>query len=336
MIMAESLFDIENIEELTFNQEIEPTLRQFKKGTLISPRYGGYTSAVEYEALTGLSLAFYPSGLVPYTTYFNQMDKRIPSVAAEFNDNGYVTYAIHPNDKTFYNRDIAYQELGFDTFLDKTAFTLTDDNMVAGEFLKDMPIAEKIEDLIEEHEEPVFAFAVTIAGHYMGNDRYKQTNVKVSCDLLNESERHEIEQAATAYQETDQMLQSLIEYVQASEEPTLVYIFGDHLPPLPEFSKLDYLNNAYQKYGTCLAAYSNFMEIEMPEYITPNQLAAQLMRDSGINHSSYYDYIYSLREKYPVIHSEFCTVKGNPDMDMYRMIQYDIMFGNHWFYEEKQ
>jgi hypothetical protein len=78
------------------------------------------------------------------------------------------------------------------------------------------------------------------------------------------------------------------------------------------------------------------MEIEMPEYITPNQLAAQLMRDSGINHSSYYDYIYSLREKYPVIHSEFCTVKGNPDMDMYRMIQYDIMFGNHWFYEEKQ
>lgn len=333
LIMAESLFDIENIPEVTFNQEIEPTLREYKKGTLISPRYGGYTSAVEYEALTGLSLAYYPSAMVPYTTYFNSADKTIPSIASEFNKNGYKTYAIHPNDKTFYNRDSAYKIMGFDTFLDKSAFTLNADNVVAGIYLKDQPIADRIKDLIDENEDPVFTFAVTIAGHYMSTVRYETTDVVAYSEQLNESELDEIEQAATAYQETDEMFKDIINYINQSGEPTLLYIFGDHLPPLPAFEKLNYIQNIDQKYGTCLSAYSNYREIEFPEYITPNQIAAQIMHDSGIEHSSYYDYIYGLREKYPVIHKEYCTVEDNPELEIYRTIQYDIMFGEQYFYE---
>lgn len=333
LIMAESLFDIENIPEVTFNQKIEPTLREYKKGTLISPRYGGYTSAVEYEALTGLSLAYYPSAMVPYTTYFNATDNMIPSIVSEFNKNGYLTYAIHPNDKTFYNRDKAYEIMGFDTFLDQSAFTFNEDNVVAGVYLKDQPIADKIKALIDENEEPVFTFAVTIAGHYMNEKRYETTDIEASCDLLSESELDDIVQAATAFQETDQMFGDLVEYIKQSEEPTLLYIFGDHLPPFPAFEKLNYIQDINQKYATCLSAYSNYTEIEFPEYITPNQIAAQIMHDSGIGHSGYYDYIYALREQYPVIHKEFCSVEDNTDLEIYRTIQYDIMFGNQYFYE---
>lgn len=333
LIMAESLFDIENVEGLAFNEEIETTLQQYESGMLISPRYGGYTSAVEYEALTGLSLIFYPSALVPYTTYFNQVDKSIPSIAHEFKNNGYETYAIHPNDKTFYNRDIAYQMLGFDEFLDKTAFEYSKDNVVAGTFLKDMPIAEKITELISTKDEPVFAFATTIAGHYMKEDRYSTTEIFASHDSLNTMELNEIEQAATSYKETDDMFRYLVEFIKASEEPTLLYVFGDHLPPLPTWNKLNYASNFYEKYGTVLASYSNFSEIVMPEYMTPNQLAAQLMVDSGICHSSYYDYIYSLRNNYPIIHSELLNDEQLFDLETYHLIQYDIMFGNQWFYK---
>lgn len=334
LIMAESLFDIESINGLVFNTEIESTLHKFKSGTLISPRYGGYTSAVEYEALTGLSLAFYPPALVPYTTYFNQIDKKIPSIAYEFKKNGYDTYAIHPNDKTFYNRDIAYKMLGFDQFLDKTAFDYNTNNTVAKTFLKDMPIAEKITDLIAQENQPLFIFATTIAGHYMKEDRYSYTDISASHSLLNETELHEIEQTATAYQETDAMFKYLVNFIKESNEPTLLYIFGDHLPPLTIWSKLNYASDFYEKYGTVLSSYSNYSEIIMPEYITPNQLAAQIMKDSEIKHSSYYDYIYSLRDKYPIIHSDILDAKQLPDLEEYRMIQYDIMFGKQWFYEE--
>ena len=334
LIMAESLFDIENINGLVFNTEIEPNLHKFKSGTLISPRYGGYTSAVEYEALTGLSLAFYSPALVPYTTYFNQVDKKIPSIAYEFKKNGYDTYAIHPNDKTFYNRDIAYKMLGFDQFLDKTAFTYDTNNTVAKNFLKDMPIAEKITELIVQENQPLFIFATTIAGHYMKEDRYSYTDISASHSLLNETELHEIEQAATAYKETDTMFQYLVNFIEESNEPTLLYIFGDHLPPLTIWNKLNYTSDFYEKYGTVLSSYSNYSEIIMPEYITPNQLAAQIMKDSEIKHSSYYDYIYSLRDKYPIIHSELLDAKRLFDLEEYRTIQYDIMFGKQWFYEE--
>ena len=335
LIMAESLFDIENIDEVTFNSSVMPTLKQYQKGTLISPRYGGYTSAVEYEALTGLTLAFYPSSLVPYTTYFNQKDKFVPSVVQEFNDNGYATYAVHPNVKTFYNRNVAYEMLGFQTFLDNTAFEFTENNVVAGQFLKDGPIGEKIISLIEENDEPIFTFAVTIAGHYMEENRYETTTIKAQSDKLSAAELNDLEQAATAYHETDEMFKNLVDYLENCNEPTLVYIFGDHLPPLPAFNKLDYTQSLYNKYGTFLAAYSNYKDISFPEYVTPNQLAPQMLIDSGVNYSSYYNYIYRLREQYPVIQKEFCNVDEIPEMQIYRIIQYDIMFGNQWFYEEK-
>lgn len=336
LIMAESLFDIESVEGVTFDCEIEPTLRAYGKGSLISPRYGGYTSAIEYEALTGLSLAFYPPALVPYTTYFNQAEKQIPSIAYEFKKNGYRTLALHPNDKTFYNRDIAYQMLGFDEFLSKPAFTYTDENVVAGTFLKDMPVAEKITELIESQDEPLFLFATTIAGHYMKEDRYQDPGVTAYHASLDEADLQELEQAAAAYKETDEMFRYLVEFMQASEEPTLLYIFGDHLPPMPVLTKLNYPNSFEKKYSTVLSAFSNFREIDMPESITPNQLAAQLMVDSGIEYSGYYDYIYSLRTEFPVLHLEQQNAEQMSKLDTYRMIQYDIMFGNHWFFEEER
>lgn len=83
--------------------------------------------------------------------------------------------------------------------------------------------------------------------------------------------------------------------------------------------------------------YSNYKEIVVePEYITPNQIATQILYDSGIPHNSYFDYLYTLREGYPVIHKEFINVDGNPDLDLYRFIQYDIMFGNRWLVGIKQ
>lgn len=184
--------------------------------------------------------------------------------------------------------------LGFKTFLDKTAFEFTEDNTVAGQFLKDGPIGEKIISLIEENDNPIFAFAVTIAGHYMEEDRYQETTIDVQSDKLDESELNDLKQAATAYHETDEMFDNLINYLEDCNEPTLVYIFGDHLPPLPAFNKLNYTQNLYNKYGTFLAAYSNYKDIIFPEYVTPNQLAPQMLIDSGADYSSYYNCYNSL------------------------------------------
>ena len=84
-----------------------------------------------------------------------------------------------------------------------------------------------------------------------------------------------------------------------------------------------------------LLGYSNFKDIEFPEYMTPNQLGPQMLLDAEVKHSGYWDYIYSLRKKYPVIQKEFISDNDSENLEKYRFIQYDLMFGKKWLLEHE-
>lgn len=327
-IMAESLFDIENIDSLTFNQEIEPTIHEYMKSTLISPRFGGYTAAVEYEALTGHSLYFYKDGTMPYTTYYS--GKTVNSVANELKNDGYVTLACHPNTGSFYAREKAYSKMDFDKMYTLSDFDLSDTEFTVAGYCRDVPFAEKVIDIVDSQSSPVFLFGVSIAGHYTNEDHYAQTDIKVEGNNLTDDDKHILEQTAAAYQESDEMVKKMIEYVDQCEKPTILYVFGDHLPPLPMYDKLNYIEDPINKYGTVLLGYSNYKDIEFPQYMTPNQLGPQMLIDAGAEHNSYWDYIYSLRQNYPVIQKEFISTDADENLETYRFIQYDLMFGKRW------
>ena len=70
LIMNESLTDFENVGEIKSNVEILPYIRSLNKnvkhGQLHVPTFGAGTARSEYEALTGNSMSFLPSGSVPY------------------------------------------------------------------------------------------------------------------------------------------------------------------------------------------------------------------------------------------------------------------------------
>ena len=60
--------------------------------------------------------------------------------------------------------------------------------------------------------------------------------------------------------------------------------------------------------------------------------------DSGVPHSSYFNYIYELRNKIPLMHRDFTAIDAetNEDLKKYYMIQYDLMFGDQWFYNTRE
>ena len=301
------------------------------KSTLISPRFGGYTAAVEYEALTGHSLYFYKDGTMPYTTCY--LNNKVNSVASEFKKNGYSTIAFHPNGGYFYSRERAYGMMDFDKMYTIADVVENDETLNEAGFYKDIPFAEKIIELLEEQSDPAFIFGVSIAAHYTADDHYKDNPMKVSGENLTQEEKHELEQMARSYQDSDQMIKMLVEYVDQCKTPTILYVFGDHLPPLSMYDKLDYIDDSINKFGTVLIGYSNYKTIDFPEYMTPNQLGPQMLIDAEVKHSSYWDYIYSLREKYPVIQKNFITQDAAVDLEYYRVIQYDLIFGKSWLVE---
>ena len=331
LVMEESLCDVQNMTGVEFSGEIDANINKYEKATVISPKYGGGTGSVEFEALTGMSNYFMLDNVVPYVTYWNSADKEIPSIVREFDANGYSTVAIHPNDGNAYNRDIVYGCMGFDKFLDKQELDFSSENLTNDGYFTDDALADVIEQQLYESQKPAFVFAVTIENHTLYENKYKETEVKVTSDNLSEGELHNLEQYSQGVLNADRFIGKMVDYVDNAERPTILYIWGDHLPSLSAFGTLGYINDKYVKYGTPLIAYSNYKDIEIEcEYFTPNQLAPQILRDAQITYNSYFDYIYSLRAKYPVIQKEFDVTADDELIKKYQLIQYDVLFGKKY------
>lgn len=334
LIMEESMFDVSKITDVNFSEDVTVNIHKYQKATTISPKYGGGTASVEFEALTGMSNLFFLDNIVPYVTYWNNSEEKIPGITEEFNNNGYETIAIHPNDGNAYNRSIVYECMRFDEFIDKDDIEFTSENVTDDGYFKDDALADLIDDELKKSDSPKFIFAITIENHTLYNSKYSETEVKLSSDKLNDNELHQLEQYSQGVYNADKFIEKMINIVDNAERPTIMYIWGDHLPALTAFNTLGFIDDKYNKYSTPLIAYSNYKDIEIgQEYITPNQIAPQILRDAEIEYSSYFDFIYSLREKYPVIQKEFGIDQNDELIKKYEEVQYDVLFGNQYLIE---
>ena len=334
LIMEESMFDVATVPDVDFSLEVDKNIRKYEKAKTISPKYGGGTASVEFEALTGMSNFFFLDNIVPYVTYWNDENTYIPGLAGEFSKNGYSTTAIHPNDGGYYNRNIIYSAMGFDKFIQKEDLDFNDENVADDGWFKDEPLADVIKEEMEKTDEPQFIFTITVENHMLYESKYDETEVKLSSDKLNDNELHQLEQYSQGVYDADKFVEKMINIVDNADRPTIMYIWGDHLPALTAFNTLGFIDNKYNKYSTPLIAYSNYKDIEIgQEYITPNQIAPQILRDAEIDYSSYFDFIYSLREKYPVIQKEFGIDQNDEMIKKYEEVQYDLLFGEQYLIE---
>jgi phosphoglycerol transferase MdoB-like AlkP superfamily enzyme len=209
-------------------------------------------------------------------------------------------------------------------------------NVAADGYFKDDALADVIVDKLDESDEPTFLFAVTIENHTLYENKYEETEVKVDSDKLNDSELHTLEQYSQGVLNADRFIAKMVDYVENAQRPTILYVWGDHLPSLSAFGTLGYIEDNYNKYSTPLVAYSNYKDIEIGEdYITPNQLAPQILKDAEIDYSDYFDFIYSLREAYPVIQKEFGVPAEDEEIKKYELVQYDVLFGKGYLLEGK-
>lgn len=79
MVMSRSFWDPTRLPGVAFSADPIPTVRAEQSGHVFSPEFGGMTANVEFEALTGFSKAFLPSGSIPYQQYIR---RPLPSLAS--------------------------------------------------------------------------------------------------------------------------------------------------------------------------------------------------------------------------------------------------------------
>lgn len=142
-------------------QELTPHLNRLKDETLYFPNFyhqthEGRTSDAEFLTLTSM----YPvkSGSV-YTQYG---DNDFDGLPAHLQRYGYNTAAMHAYDKTFWNRDVFYNNIGIDKFYSEEDFT--DDEKI-GMALNDKDFLAESTAYAAGLEEPFFAFMVALTSH---------------------------------------------------------------------------------------------------------------------------------------------------------------------------
>ena len=187
---------------------------------------GGGTANMEYELLTGLSLADYQPQLnTPYQQLVPKYSS-FPSAVGYFKNLGYEALAIHPYLPEFYHRNEVYPIFGFDRFI-------TDHDMSVrkkepkGSFISDESAFDETLSQLEDSSKPVFLNLVTMQNHYPWDDQFdKRWPVSgVSGDT-----KAQLGGYATGINYTDKALRKFLADLTASAEKTVVVFYGDDLP----------------------------------------------------------------------------------------------------------
>lgn len=350
-IMNEAFWDPTLLPDVTFSEDPIPTVRRLQEestsGYLLSPQFGGGTSNVEFEVLTGSSMSFLPSGSIPYQQYIRQP---VPSLASYFQNIGYKSMGIHSYDGWFWNRDSVYKWLGFESFKSKEKF---DNPEYKGTFISDNEVSRSIIGAVEESSRPMFIYAVTMQNHGSYDDgRYEENPIQAQGNLTDEA-RNLLETYTHGVRDADQSLQMLIDHFERSDEPTVIVFYGDHLPMLG----LDYevykqggfigtqawsLEEQKNMHSVPFVMWSNF---ELPQEHVPTMsnsfLGAYVLDKLEMELPANFAFNLDLFKQYPgllsglIVDAEQNLYPTVPDsaksvVDPYRELQYDILFGGRY------
>jgi phosphoglycerol transferase MdoB-like AlkP superfamily enzyme len=347
VLMSESFWDPTQLKGLSFSKDITQNLKKYQKGEIISPAVGGSTANVEFEALTGLSMYFMNPGILTYNVYLR---RDTPSIASVMKEAGYRTIAVHPNAGWFYNRDKVYDFLGFQDFFDLESFNLKED--AKGPHVSDEKLVEKILSLLNEGDEPKFIFAVSMQNHDPYQDKYKDLEVEAKSDKLNASETALMSGYAQGILDADRALGKLIDTLDKSGTPTLVYFFGDHLPRMGSlqgmydiYNRLNPLENAESPqskirfYRTPYASWSNYKEMKpFHSPVSPTHITYEILQDSRVKYPPYFEILNQVGKKFPYLHKQLSGKKDiqNELLNDYKLIQYDLLFGEQYLQSMKK
>ena len=331
VIMNEAFSDLSVFGDFATSEDYMPFIHGLNDNVLKGNAYvsvkGGNTANSEFEFLTGDSMAFMPTGSVPYQQYIKS---EVPSLASRLRSLGYITTAIHPYYGTGWCRNIVYPLLGFDNMIFKDAFTQP---KKIRNYISDESAFQKIIDLYEEKgaDERMFTFEVTMQNH--GGYSKDVGDFKESVYLTEEANQGMQVRAAEKYltliKESDQAFQNLVEYFREQKEPTIILMFGDHQPS-------DYITNVilrelglnrdesqdvyYDNYIVPYIMWANYdIDTTPVPNVSLNYLGGMLMERAGIGLTGYQQFLKNMQTEFPVI-----TANMVMDKDGNRVAETDV------------
>lgn len=301
VLQLESFFDITTMHSVSLTEDPIPNFRRLKEGAsgyLFVPSYGGGTSNVEFEVLTGMNLDHFSIGESPYYTL---LKKTVLDDAAPFNMKrlGYSAHAIHNHGALFYERPNAYNNMGFDTFT--SLEYMNDVTYNSQTWAHDDVLTKEILSALDSTEGEDFVFTVSVQGHGPYPESVDPSEfenyIEASADNLTPAASAGLSYYASTLWEMDKMVGELVQALEARDEKCVLVVYGDHLPAL-DFS-VNYIS-APNAYTSQYVVWSNYgLELEDRD-LEAYQLLSYVQGELGLSvgYLARYHFYYSENEDY--------------------------------------
>lgn len=326
VVLLESFYDPYETDFLKMDADPIPYFRelqrQYSSGYLEVPVVGAGTCNSEFEVLTGMSCQFLGPGEYPQKTILKK--RECESFADDLKNLGYGAHVTHNNGGNFYSRKNAFAKMGFDTFTSKEMLDINELTPL-GTWPRDGILVEATRDALDSTPGKDFIYTISVETH--GNyPKYKVLNppdINVETVGRSEEERCQWEYYINMLHREDDFIRQFISMLESRGEPTMVIMFGDHLPTLG-------LESHEQKSGslfnTNYITWNNLGMRKQDANLTSYQLVPEYLDRLGIHGGTILDY------------HQYCfaqniasgTEEYMGDLDL---LQYDILYGKRYAYD---
>lgn len=320
-IQLESFVDPLRFKNIKCSQDPIPYFRQLMEtcssGDLTVPACGAGTANTEFETLTGISARFFGPGEYPYKSALS--DRTMESTAYVLKSMGYKTHAIHNHRAVFYNRNIVFKNLGFDTFT--SLEYMSDVPKTPKNWAKDEILTGAIMDAMNSTEGKDYIHTISVQGHgkYPPEQIMKNPAIQVT-EAPNEEMKWKYEYFVNQMYEMDKFVKELTDKLSTFDEPVVLVMFGDHIPAL-DITEDTY--DAKDLYTTEYVIWSNRPMTKVDKPLNAYELSAEVFSRLGIRKGTVFRY-------------EQIADKASKDyLENLKVLGYDMIYGKRYIYGEK-
>lgn len=316
-LQLESFIDPMTIQSITLSQDPCPNFRRlmqtYSSGELTVPACGAGTANVEFEVLTGLSVKFFGPGEYPYKAVLKE--KTGESLAYDLDSLGYTSHAIHNHRAVFYNRNSVFANMGFDTFT--SVEYMKNVEKTPKNWAKDDVLTECITDALDSTDGRDMIYTISVQGHgkYPAEQVIRNPRIEVTA-APSEELKWKYEYYVNQIYEMDQFVKALTDTLAKREEPTVLVMYGDHIPAL------DMTENDLESgnlYGTQYLIWDNMSLKKDDENLHAYQLAAHVMEMLDMQVGT----IFTYQQNHKNSETYLADLKA---------LGYDMLYGKYYIY----
>lgn len=310
-LQLETFFDVRHLSNLKFSEDPIPNFTRLQKeystGYLSVPSIGAGTANTEFEVISGMSLDYFGVGEYPYKTILQK--NPCESICYNLGNSGYKSHAIHNNTAVFYDRNLVFSNLGFDTFT--SIEYMQDVEYTSTGWAKDAVLINCIEDALDSTDGSDFVYTISVQSHGKYPTEYTDdTPIKVT-GFEDEATNYAFEYYVNQLYEVDAFVGNLLDTLTSRDEKCVVVLFGDHLPSF-NITEGDLLNdNLFQ---TEYVIWDNFGLQKQDGDLYTYQLGADILGKLGANNGLM-----------TMLHQNF---QDNENYHKWmEVLQYDMLYG---------